>query len=92
MPNAKPVLGFTPHGENGFTADADSRLPDTISVVGTREPLFHQEINAQIDQAFANVDLNLKDGGGEGWELVFRLNLYHVPINDSALEAEGVEF
>lgn len=30
MPNAKPVLRF--HGENGFAANADSRVPDTISV------------------------------------------------------------
>ncbi|KAJ5405883.1 hypothetical protein N7465_007167 [Penicillium sp. CMV-2018d] len=57
-----------------------------------RTSVFHQEINAQIDQGFANVDLNLKDGGGKGWELVFQLNLYHVPINDEALEADGVEF
>lgn len=30
MPNAKPVLRF--YGENGFGADADSRVPDAISV------------------------------------------------------------
>lgn len=49
--------------------------------------VFFREINAQIDQAFANVDLNLKDAGGKGWEQVFRVNSYHVPINDEALEA-----
>lgn len=52
----------------------------------------HQEINAQIDQAFANVDLSLKNRGGKSWEQVFRLHSYHVPINDEALEADGVEF
>ncbi|KAJ5196775.1 hypothetical protein N7449_007254 [Penicillium cf. viridicatum] len=54
--------------------------------------VIHQGINAQIDQAFANVDLNLKHGGGKGGEQVFQLNSYHVPINDEALEADGVEF
>ncbi|KAJ5237678.1 hypothetical protein N7489_007769 [Penicillium chrysogenum] len=34
--------------------------------------VIHREINAQIDQAFANV---------------FRVNSYHVPINDEALQA-----
>lgn len=49
--------------------------------------VIHREINAQIDQAFENVDLNLKDAGGKGWDQVFRVNSYHVPINDEALEA-----
>ncbi|KAI9166342.1 L-PSP endoribonuclease family protein [Paramyrothecium foliicola] len=48
---------------------------------------FEKEINAQIDLAFANVERNLKDAGGKGWSQVFRVNSYHVPINDEALEA-----
>lgn len=48
---------------------------------------FHKEINEQIDQAFKNVELNLKDAGGKGWSQVFRVNSYHVPINDEALAA-----
>ncbi|KAH6662969.1 endoribonuclease L-PSP [Halenospora varia] len=49
--------------------------------------VYYKEINAQIDQAFANVDLNLRDAGGKGWSQVFRVNSYHVPINDEALAA-----
>ncbi|RYP77217.1 hypothetical protein DL771_001266 [Monosporascus sp. 5C6A] len=45
------------------------------------------EINAQIEQAFANVDLCLKDAGGKGWSQVFRVNSYHVPLNNEALAA-----
>lgn len=45
------------------------------------------EINAQIDQAFANVDLNLKTAGGKGWSQVFRVHSYHVPLNDEAMRA-----
>ncbi|KAB8225797.1 Endoribonuclease L-PSP/chorismate mutase-like protein [Aspergillus novoparasiticus] len=48
---------------------------------------FYKEINAQIDQAFANVDLALKTAGGKGWTQVYRVNSYHVPINNEALEA-----
>jgi enamine deaminase RidA (YjgF/YER057c/UK114 family) len=49
--------------------------------------VIHREINAQIDQAFANVDMNLKHAGGKGWEQVFRVNSYHLPLNDEALDA-----
>lgn len=49
--------------------------------------VYYTEINAQIDQAFANVDLNLRDAGGQGWSQVFRVNSYHVPLNDEALTA-----
>ncbi|KAH8683610.1 endoribonuclease L-PSP [Ilyonectria robusta] len=48
---------------------------------------FYKEINEQIDQAFKNVELNLKDAGGKGWSQVFRVYSYHVPINDEALAA-----
>ncbi|KAH8660082.1 L-PSP endoribonuclease family protein [Xylariales sp. PMI_506] len=49
--------------------------------------VFPREINAQIDQAFKNVELTLKDAGGKGWSQVYRINTYHVPINEEALEA-----
>lgn len=46
-----------------------------------------REINAQIDQAFKNVDLALKTAGGKGWNQVYRVNSYHVPLNNEANEA-----
>ncbi|RYP91862.1 hypothetical protein DL770_002039 [Monosporascus sp. CRB-9-2] len=49
--------------------------------------VINTEINAQIEQAFANVDLCLKDAGGKGWSQVFRVNSYHVPLNNEAVEA-----
>lgn len=48
---------------------------------------YFKETNAQIDQAFKNVDLALKDAGGKGWSQVFRVNSYHLPLNNEALEA-----
>ncbi|RYP48305.1 hypothetical protein DL768_005790 [Monosporascus sp. mg162] len=49
--------------------------------------VFEKEINAQIDLAFANVERCLKDAGGKGWSQVFRVNSYHVPINNEAMAA-----
>ncbi|KAK6902563.1 endoribonuclease L-PSP [Kwoniella mangroviensis CBS 10435] len=49
--------------------------------------VIYKEINAQIDQAFINVDIALKDAGGKGWEQVYQIDSYHVPINNEALEA-----
>ena len=48
---------------------------------------FEKEINAQIDLAFANVERCIKDAGGKGWSQVYRVNSYHVPINNEALGA-----
>ncbi|KXH60970.1 endoribonuclease L-PSP [Colletotrichum salicis] len=73
----------------GFGYNQAIRIGDRIECSG-QDPKtgeFYKEINAQIDQAFANVDLNLKDAGGAGWEQVFRVNSHHVPINDEALAA-----
>lgn len=44
-----------------------------------------RDLKTQIEQAFKNVDHNLKDAGGKGFEQVFRINSYHVPLNDEAL-------
>lgn len=38
---------------------------------------FPKDLKSEIDQAFANVDRNLRDAGGRGWSQVFRVNSYH---------------
>ncbi|KAL3468848.1 Endoribonuclease L-PSP/chorismate mutase-like protein [Aspergillus californicus] len=68
------------------------RIGDRIECAGQGgwDPVtgeFEKEINAQIELAFANVERNLKDAGGKGWSQVFRVNSYHVPINNEALDA-----
>ncbi|BEI79826.1 hypothetical protein CcaverHIS002_0103550 [Cutaneotrichosporon cavernicola] len=47
----------------------------------------YREINKQIDQAFEVVQLALTTAGSKGWEQVYRINSYHVPLNNEALEA-----
>lgn len=49
--------------------------------------MFEKEINAQIDLAFQNVERCLRDAGSNGWEQVYRVNSYHVPINSEATDA-----
>lgn len=49
--------------------------------------VIHEDIDDQIDQAFANVDHILKEAGGKGWDQVFRVNSYHIPLDDRALKA-----
>ncbi|CEN61219.1 Endoribonuclease L-PSP/chorismate mutase-like protein [Aspergillus pseudodeflectus] len=68
------------------------RVGDRIECAGQGgwDPItseFAREINAQIDLAFANVERCLKDAGGKGWSQVYRVNSYHVPINNEALDA-----
>jgi enamine deaminase RidA (YjgF/YER057c/UK114 family) len=45
-----------------------------------------RDTEAQINQAFANVDLALKTAGGKGWSQVFRVTSYHIPLNNEAME------
>ncbi|EXJ75433.1 uncharacterized protein A1O5_02129 [Cladophialophora psammophila CBS 110553] len=46
----------------------------------------------QIEQAFKNVDMNLKQAGAErGWGQVFRVNSYHIPLNDEIIEKVKTE-
>nr|KIR88039.1 hypothetical protein I308_01089 [Cryptococcus tetragattii IND107] len=40
-----------------------------------------------LAQAFENVQSALTAAGGKGWDQVFRVNSYHVPLNNEALEA-----
>ena len=47
----------------------------------------YRDTNKQIDQAFENVDRTLKDAGGKGWEQVFSVKSYHIPLNNEANEA-----
>ncbi|CAF1268126.1 unnamed protein product [Rotaria sordida] len=68
------------------------RVGDRIECAGqggwnTETGEFDESASIQIDQAFKNVQLNLIDAGGKGWEQVFRIVSYHIPLNDEAIEA-----
>jgi len=55
---------------NQRLSQTGGRRPETGAYPSTFEP--------EIQQAFANVDLCLRDAGGKGWSQVFRVNSYYV--------------
>ncbi|RWA14944.1 hypothetical protein EKO27_g237 [Xylaria grammica] len=68
------------------------RVGDTIHLSGQggwdRETnKTHKDHDAQIDQAFDNIDYNLKYAGGKGWSQVYKVRSYHLALNDEAQEA-----
>ncbi|KAF9886782.1 hypothetical protein FE257_011159 [Aspergillus nanangensis] len=84
--------GIGERNQQKFKYSQAVRIGDRIECAGQggwdpETGVIYREINAQIDQAFANVELNLKHAGGSGWEQVFRVNSYHVPINNEAMDA-----
>jgi enamine deaminase RidA (YjgF/YER057c/UK114 family) len=40
-------------------------------------------LEEEIDQAFKNVDINLKHAGGKGWSQVYKVTTYHVNVSAS---------
>ncbi|KAI8630338.1 putative L-PSP endoribonuclease family protein [Xylariaceae sp. FL1651] len=42
--------------------------------------LIKENLMEEIDQAFSNVDLNLKHAGGKGWEQVYKVNTYSTDL------------
>jgi enamine deaminase RidA (YjgF/YER057c/UK114 family) len=45
------------------------------------------DIDAETDQAFANVELALKTAGGKGWSQVYSVRSYHVPLDKASTSA-----
>jgi len=45
------------------------------------------DIDAQVDQAFANVDASLKAAGCTGWEQVYRITAYLAPLTQEGVDA-----
>ena len=42
-------------------------------------------IEAEINQAFANVELSMKEAGGRGMSQVYRIRSYHIPLDERTL-------
>ncbi|GKZ31331.1 hypothetical protein AbraIFM66950_011815 [Aspergillus brasiliensis] len=69
------------------------RVGDTIHLSGQggwkqEEPFeIYTDINAQIDQAFANVDFQLRNAGGQGWSQVYKVRSYHISLVDEVQDA-----
>lgn len=53
------------------------------ATLATGQPEFPPDLNEEIDQAFRNVDICLRDAGGKGWSQVFRVTTYLLDIPSS---------
>ncbi|KAB8220939.1 Endoribonuclease L-PSP/chorismate mutase-like protein [Aspergillus novoparasiticus] len=45
----------------------------------------HTDLGEEVNQAFANVELALKDAGGRGWSQVYRVRIFIVHTNDEVI-------
>ncbi|EEY23533.1 endoribonuclease L-PSP [Verticillium alfalfae VaMs.102] len=45
------------------------------------------EFNSQLENAFKNVDVNLRDAGGQGWSQVFKVRLYVLEFSPEKIAA-----
>ncbi|KAI1123648.1 YjgF-like protein [Nemania abortiva] len=84
--------GFGQHALDNFAYVQAARVGDIIHLAGQggwdrESKVINKEINAQIDQAFENVDFNLKFAGGQGWSQVYKVRSYHMPLNTEAMDA-----
>lgn len=75
------------------------RVGDRIEISGqggwtlvNNVPAFPKDIKEQIELAFKNVDITLKDAGGKGWEQVFRVTSYHTDLTDEVTALMGENF
>lgn len=54
----------------------------------TTEPIsISSNLDTEIDQAFANVDLALKTAGGKGWSQVYSVRSFHVALDEQTTAA-----
>lgn len=43
------------------------------------------DVPGQVEQAFRNVETALRAAGGTGWDQVYKVRSYHVPLTDEAV-------
>ncbi|KAJ5975148.1 hypothetical protein N7481_008855 [Penicillium waksmanii] len=61
-------------GQGGFHDSTGNESPDLTDA-------------AQIDQAFKNIDTTLRHAGGARWSQVYRVNSFHISLDDEAIQA-----
>lgn len=69
-----------------------ARRPKHKANVRDAQGKYPKDIDEHIHQAFKNVELALKAAGGKGWEEVYSVTTYHVPMNHTALETSSKYF
>lgn len=44
-----------------------------------------EDIEQELQNVFSNVELNLRDAGGKGWDQVFKLRLYSTTLDEEVV-------
>lgn len=44
-------------------------------------------IDAELEQAFSNVELALKQAGGKGWSQVYKVSMFYTELSDEVIVA-----
>ncbi|KAJ5392415.1 hypothetical protein N7509_007905 [Penicillium cosmopolitanum] len=66
-------------GQGGFHDSKGNERPDLTDA-------------AQINQAFKNIDTALRYADGAGWSQVYRVNSFHISLDDEAIEIMDRKF
>ncbi|CBF79169.1 hypothetical protein AN7059.2 [Aspergillus nidulans FGSC A4] len=79
--------GFGEHMREALSYNQAVRIGDRIEISGQGgwdpETLqVHSDLSRETEQAFANVDLALKDAGGKGWSQVYRVRIFTTEIKN----------
>ncbi|RDW76447.1 RidA family protein [Aspergillus mulundensis] len=82
--------GFGEHMREALSYSQAVRIGDRIEISGQGgwDPStlkVHADLSQEIEQAFANVDLALKDAGGKGWSQVYRVRIFTTEIKNEEL-------
>ncbi|KAL5333692.1 Endoribonuclease L-PSP/chorismate mutase-like protein [Aspergillus crustosus] len=83
--------GFGEYMREALSYNQAVRIGDRIQISGrggwdpiTRQ--VHADLEQEIDQAFANVQLALTDAGGKGWSQVYAVRIYTTEVkNEQAI-------
>lgn len=79
------VLGKVCFSSRTLTERTTHKPQSTPYILGGWDPetsKIHADLSDEIDQAFANVDMNLKHAGGKGWSQVYRINMYLLDLHN----------
>ncbi|KAL4876414.1 Endoribonuclease L-PSP/chorismate mutase-like protein [Aspergillus karnatakaensis] len=88
--------GFGEYIRNILNYSQAVRIGDRIHISGQGgwDPETHKvpaDLGAEIDQAFANVQLALTDAGGKGWSQVYEVRVFTTEVKNEVAVGKLVE-
>ncbi|KAM0718733.1 hypothetical protein Q7P37_005804 [Cladosporium fusiforme] len=86
------IIKISGQGKSITFHPTHSRPTLTLQLLGGWDPLtlpitISSDLDTEIDQAFANVELALRCAGGKGWSQVYSVRSLHIPVDEKATVA-----